>query len=204
MSELLLVMFADISDSSQLYEALGDGAARHKIAGCLATLMAIIKRHNGRVIKTMGDEVMGVFSTVEEGVAAACEMHTSLERERLKQKGSHLSIHVGMHYGPVLLDGSDVFGDTVNMAKRLAEIARVGQIITTQSVVGKLSERLRASTRRLDCVPVKGKKDLIEIFEVIWQAQDRRSKPAGLANAVVLQLAKDKACALNPCDLNLN
>lgn len=171
-----LVMFADISGSTRLYELLGDVAARHKIASCIATLAAIIKRHNGQVIKTMGDEVMGIFSTVEEGVAAACEMHTSLEGQRREQSGNRLSlsIHVGMQYGPVLLEGGDVFGDTVNIAKRLADIAKARQSVTTRSVAAQLAQESRAGIRYLGCVPVKGKRDPIDVFEVIWQIQDRR------------------------------
>jgi adenylate cyclase len=202
----LLVMFADISGSMRLYELLGDVAARGEIASCLDTLTAIVKRHRGQVIKIMGDEVMSIFSIVEEGVAAVCEMHLSLEGQSVEHRGSRLClpIHAGMHYGPVLLEGGDVFGDTVNMAKRLTGIAKARQTVTTRSVVAKLPPRSRGCIRHLDYAPVKGKKDPIDIFEVIWQIQDRRSELEGLPGTLVRRLVKDIATRSIPNAWDLN
>jgi adenylate cyclase len=177
----LLVMFADISESFRLYESLGDAIAYHKISQCLNTIMTVIQGHNGNVIKTMGDEVMGTFSTVEAGIAAGCEMQSYLEDQRLTQQDEcpSLAIHVGMHYGPVILEKGDVFGDTVNTAKRVANMAKIGQIITTGSVAEKLSPPWRARTRHIDRVLFKGKKKRMDIFEVIWQSRDITFKRIG-------------------------
>jgi adenylate cyclase len=176
----LLVMFADISESVRLYESLGDAIAHHKITQCLNTLMTVIQGHNGNVIKTMGDEVMGTFSTVEAGIAAGCEMQSYLEDQRSQQdERSSLAIHIGMHYGPVILEKGDVFGDTVNTAKRVANMAKIGQIITTGSVAEKLSPPWRARTRHIDRVLLKGKKKRMDIFEVIWQSRDIAFKRIG-------------------------
>jgi adenylate cyclase len=176
----LLVMFADISESVRLYESLGDAIAHRKITQCLNTIMTVIQGHNGNVIKTMGDEVMGTFSTVEAGIAAGCEMQSYLEDQRSQQdERLSLAIHVGMHYGPVILEKGDVFGDTVNTAKRVANMAKIGQIITTGSVAEKLSQPWRARTRHIDRVLLKGKKKHMDIFEVIWQSRDITFKRIG-------------------------
>jgi adenylate cyclase len=176
----LLVMFADISESVRLYESLGDAIAHRKITQCLNTIMTVIQGHNGNVIKTLGDEVMGTFSTVEAGIAAGCEMQSYLEDQRSQQgERSSLAIHVGMHYGPVILEKGDVFGDTVNTAKGVANMAKIGQIITTESVAEKLSPPWRARTRHIDRVLLKGKKKRMDIFEVIWQSRDITFKRIG-------------------------
>ena len=176
----LLVMFADISESVRLYESLGDAIAHRKITQCLNTMMTVIQGHNGNVIKTLGDEVMGTFSTVEAGIAAGCEMQSYLEDQRSQQdERPSLAIHVGMHYGPVILEKDDVFGDTVNTAKRVANMAKIGQIITTGSVAEKLSPPWRARTRHIDRVLLKGKKKRMDIFEVIWQSRDITFKRIG-------------------------
>lgn len=177
----LLVMFADISESVRLYESLGDAIAHHKITQCLNTIMTVIQGHNGNVIKTMGDEVMGTFSTVEAGIAAGCEMQSYLEDQQSQQdERPSLAIHIGMHYGPVILEKGDVFGDTVNIAKRVANMAKIGQIITTESVAEKLSPPWRARTRHIDRVLLKGKKARMDIFEVIWQSRDITFKRIGI------------------------
>jgi adenylate cyclase len=177
----LLVMFADISESVWLYESLGDAIAHRKITQCLNTIMTVIQGHNGTVIKTMGDEVMGTFSTVDAGIAAGCEMQSYLKDQRSQQdERPSLAIHVGMHYGPVILEKGDVFGDTVNTAKRVANMAKIGQIITTGSVAEKLSPPWRARTRHIDRVLLKGKKKRMDIFEVIWQSRDITFKRIGI------------------------
>ncbi|MGE0384696.1 MAG: adenylate/guanylate cyclase domain-containing protein [Gammaproteobacteria bacterium] len=171
----LAILFADVSGSTRLFEILGDVIARHKIAECLALLTDVTKRHKGTVIKTIGDEVMCTFPTADAAVTAACEMHEALEDEstEMTEKGPvSLRIRVGLHFGPAILEGGDVFGDAVNVAARMASQAKAGQIITTQSTVEVLAPMLRAGTRFVDRAPVKGKKETIDIYEVIWQQED--------------------------------
>ncbi len=171
----LAILFADISGSTRLYEILGDVAARTKVADCLELLTAVINRHNGTVIKTIGDEIMCTFPTSEDAANAACEMHEMLEDDITEQTAAgpiSLTIRVGMHYGPAILEAGDVFGDAVNVAARMASMAKGSQIITTQNAVDEMSPIMRASTRFIDRAPVKGKKETMDIFEVLWQQED--------------------------------
>lgn len=171
----LTILFADISGSTRLYEALGDAAARAKVAGCLDLLIEVTARHKGSVVKTIGDEIMCTFPSAETAVSAACEMHELLEDDvthRTAAGSISLAIRIGLHHGPAILEGGDVFGDAVNVAARMASMAKAGQIITTQSTVDILPPILKASSRFIDRAPVKGKKDTMDIFEVIWQQED--------------------------------
>jgi len=79
---------------------------------------------------------------------------------------------VGLHHGPAILESGDVFGDAVNVAARMASMSKAGQISTTQTTVEELSPILKASTRFIDRAPVKGKKETMDIFEVLWQQED--------------------------------
>lgn len=79
---------------------------------------------------------------------------------------------MGLHFGSVIQDAGDVFGDTVNVAVRMAVLAKAGQIVTTQATIEGLPAELRGSTCLLDHSPVKGKKKAITVFEVIWQHED--------------------------------
>ena len=171
----LTIMFADISGSTRLYELLGDGPARAKVASCLEMLTDVTERHRGTVIKTIGDEIMCTFPTPERAVSAACEMHEMLEDEitvQTPQGRMSLAVRIGLHHGPTILDAGDVFGDAVNVAARMASMAKGGQIITTQTTVDELPPILKASTRFIDRAPVKGKKESMDIFEVLWQQDD--------------------------------
>ncbi len=170
----IAIMFADISGSTRLFEVLGDATARITIAKTLVLLTKVIHAYNGVVIKTIGDEVMCTFSTANDSADAAVEMQETLEdaNEMRDADAPEIKIRVGMHYGPALLEDGDVFGDAVNVAARMAAQAKGGQIITTKSTVDLLEPTMRASTRFVDRAPIKGKEKAIEIFEIIWQAED--------------------------------
>jgi class 3 adenylate cyclase len=171
----LAILFADISGSTKLFEILGDAVARHKIAQCIEMLTEITKRHKGTVIKTIGDEVMCTFPAADSAATAACDMHESLDDEATEMTAAgpvKLRVRVGFHFGQAILEGGDVFGDSVNVAARMVAQAKAGQIITTQHTVEHLPPILRASSRFIDRAPVKGKKETIDIYEIIWQEED--------------------------------
>jgi class 3 adenylate cyclase len=184
----LAIVFADISGSTRLYESLGDAMARELVAECLALMTERIHKHGGTVIKTIGDEIMCTFETAEQAVEAAMSMQEGVTEDlpgRNPNTPSTLTIRVGLHHGSAILESNDVFGDAVNVAARMAGLAKGGQIITTQSTAEQLSPNLRASTRHLDRISVKGKADEIDIFEVIWQAEDMTRMATGLLKGYV-------------------
>lgn len=179
-------MFADISGSTQLYEMLGDSAARLKVSECLDTISQVIDQQKGTVIKTIGDEVFCTFTNAEDAVAAAHEMQSILARDPKCDAVSEqdpLSIRVGLHYGPVILESGDVFGDAVNVAARMAAQAKAGQIITTQVTVERLSALMQAKTRLIDRTSIKGKKEKIDLYEVLWQDDEITRLVTGVIEA---------------------
>lgn len=178
----LAIMFADISGSTRLFETLGDETARIKVSECLDILTGVIKSHNGTVIKTIGDEVMCTFESAEDAALAAIEMNETLQEDVTEGLSDSvvLSIRVGMHFGPALMESGDVFGDAVNVAARMAAQAKGDQIITTQSTVDLLPPVLRAGTRFVDRAPIKGKSEEIDIYEIIWQQEDVTRMATGM------------------------
>jgi len=179
----LAILFADVSGSTRLFETLGDSTARVKIADVLDKLTRVTKEHNGSVIKTIGDEIMSTFPTAEDAAAAACDMHEAMDEDVTEGSigmNTPISIRVGFHFGPALIEGGDVFGDAVNVAARMAAQAKGGQIITTKSSLDMLAPITRASSRFVDRAPIKGKKDEIEIYEIIWQEEDVTRMATGL------------------------
>ncbi len=180
----LAILFADVSGSTKLFEVLGDETARVKVADCLSTLTVVTKEHSGTVIKTIGDEIMCTFPGADEAAAAAVDMQEAMEEDVTEggAEGSDtiLAIRVGFHYGPTLMEGGDVFGDAVNVAARMAAQAKGGQIITSQPTIDLLAPVMRASSRFVDRAPIKGKKEEINIYEIIWQEEDVTRMATGL------------------------
>lgn len=162
------IMFADISGSTQMYDQLGDEAAKQTIDKCLGQLQVVTEAHKGIVIKKIGDELMCRFDSADAAISAA-----RVSQMEIKTLGtlenSPLSIRAGIHYGDVIEDDDDIFGDAVNIAARMAGIAKGGQIITTQDTVSELGSELSSQTRQVDLTRVKGKQEKLAVFEVLWE-----------------------------------
>ena len=179
----LCVLFADVSGSTRLYEKLGDKEALHAVERCINRMTRATEQFKGRVIKTIGDEVMAVFDTAEAGMDAASSMQQRVD-DLPPVRGIKLAIRVGFHFGPAIEEAKDVFGDTVNTASRMAGLAKAGQIITTAETVAALPALLQQSTREIDALSVKGKAEDVRVCEVLWQeSDDLTMKSASVAPA---------------------
>ena len=177
----LCVLFADVSGSTRLHEKLGDAAAMHAVKRCLNCIEHAAVAYRGRLVKTSGDEALVVFDDAEEGFLAACEMQQKIE-DLVPVSGNKLAIHIGFHFGDVIEQQGDVFGDTVNTAARLVALAKAGQILTTDETVRRLPPPCLASVRQLDSVNVKGKAGSVRLWEVLWRGgEDLTLMPNHLA-----------------------
>jgi class 3 adenylate cyclase len=177
----MAVLFADVSDSTRLYESLGDTAAFGGVRGVIGSLRDVSSAFGGRVVKTIGDGLMCVFPDADSAATAAAEMQRTIAQRPPLERGKKLTIRVGFHLGPVIQDGEDVFGDSVNVAARMAGLALAGQAITTSDTVAALSAHLREATRLLDAIPVKGKAESVEVHELMWQTSSDRTVIPGRA-----------------------
>ena len=165
------VLFADVSGSTKLYETVGDAAAHAAIDLCVKLFANITEQHGGRVIKTIGDEVMSIFPQASQGARAAVDIQLGVAQMAPVDK-VRLGVRIGLHYGPVVDREGDVFGDTVNLSARLTEMASRGQIITSLETVDRLEELQRLDCRKPYAIPVKGKEKDVQICEILWTDVD--------------------------------
>jgi hypothetical protein len=129
--------------------------------------------HNGTVIKTIGDEIMCIFPAARDAVDAAMGMQSAIDMIPSLELSGHPSpnIYVGIHYGPVIEEKKDVFGEAVNIAARMVGIAKQRQIITTRQLVDALPPEYSDCVRCIDITTVKGKSDELFIYEVISEKE---------------------------------
>ncbi len=170
-TEKLAVMFADICDSTGLYERLGDKAARRLVEQCLAMMIDKMKSNQGILIETKGDEIMCVFQSPENAMNAACAMQNAMENYNHGEK-LPMHIRIGFHYGDVVCEEDKLFGDTINVASRVASITRADQIITTPAAVNSLPPGMRMRTHKIMRTDIKGKQNQFDIFRVIWETDE--------------------------------
>ena len=186
------VLFADVSGSTKLYETEGDKAAAEAIALCIEHMRRSAESSGGRVIKTIGDEIMAVFATADAAAYAASSMQSAIEA--LPPVGTtKLGIRIGFHFGPVIQNESDVFGDTVNLASRLVEQAARSQIIISRETSDLLGPVFRGFKRALYAIHVKGKAEEVGLCELIWRQADdvtmfTAARPSADPKSLVLRL----------------
>jgi len=177
------VLFADVSGSTKLYESEGDKVAMEAVARCVDQMRQTVESSGGRVVKTIGDEVMAVFPTPDAAAYAASSMQSAIDALPLVG-ATKLEIRIGFHCGSVIQNGNDVFGDTVNLAARLAGQAGGGQIILSREASDLLGPMFRSFKRPLYAIHVKGKAEEVGLCELIWQhADDVTMFTAARANA---------------------
>lgn len=166
----LTILFADVSGSTRLFETRGDEAARRIVANVLLALAEVSARHGGRVVKTIGDEIMCTFPGPLNGLLAATDMHRRVKTDPEFQR-DNLAIRVGLHHGDALVENDDVFGDAVNTAARMADksLARRDQIVATASTVYGITNTTGLRVRPLGSAWVLGKQAPIDIVDVLWQ-----------------------------------
>lgn len=165
------VLFADVCGSTSLYERAGDSVAHAAIEECIFALKETTKVNGGRVIKTIGDELMSTFPSVGAAVQAAVEMQEAID-EIPAVGTTKIGIRTGFQYGPVVERDGDVFGDTVNLAARLAGLATKGQILTSREAIDRMTQTERASSRRLYSIQVKGRESEVDLYEILWKQSD--------------------------------
>lgn len=164
----LAIVFADVSGSTRLFEQLGDVDARRIVAAVLDALTVVVQRNGGTVIKTIGDEIMCTFPSALDGIRAACEMQRKVTGDPVFARDS-IGIRIGLHHGEVLIESGDVYGDAVNIASRMASLAKRDQIVTTATTFHGVTSIGGYRSRGLGRTRVSGKLLPIEIIDVIWQ-----------------------------------
>ena len=174
-----VVLFVDICGSTRLYESLGDEAASRQVMRCLELLRSRVEEGSGRVIQRVGDELMCLFDTADSALDAARVMQEYVMSQADELDTPALAIRVGCHFGPVIERDGDLFGDCVNVAARAAAFAEAGQVITTEQTVAELSGVLRDRVRPLGRFAVKGKRDDLTMYELIWQDSDEHTTATG-------------------------
>jgi len=173
------VLFADVADSTPLAERLDPESLRQVMSRWFERMAEVLVRHGGTVEKFIGDAVMAVFGIPElheddalRAVRAATELRGALTKlnDELEEVGVHIGIRVGLNTGEVVAgDGTGgqmlVTGDPVNVAKRLEEAARTGEILIGESTRGLVANAALLEPR--EELTVKGKSGPVVAWNVL-------------------------------------
>ena len=147
----LTVLFTDLRDSTKLYREIGDATAFGRVMNHFDVLKNAIAEHEGAVVKTIGDAVMGVFRCAADGLLAMLEAQRALAQPG--EGTMPLQLKAGLHTGPciavTLNDRLDYFGSTVNLAARLEGLSSGSDVIISRAVYEDTQVRELLESKRL-------------------------------------------------------
>jgi len=163
------VLFADVCESTAIYESVGDTPALALINHLFASFDKVVNAAGGVIVKNLGDGVVCQFGEPDAAFRAACAMQEA-STHVASEAWPGMKIKIGFNYGPVVLKDRDVFGDTVNVCARIVSLANPAQVLTTQRTIEALSPGLRTRCRELYTTPVRGRVSQVSVWEVMWRA----------------------------------
>ena len=201
------VVFADLTGSTGVFEALGNAKATQAITRLTNWLGKVCVAKRGHVVKNLGDGVLMVFSQNSDAVEAVTEMQR-LHTERIKTWPDKLKmrLQVGLARGQVIEQAGDYFGDAVNVASRLSDLSGPDQILGTDTVIKELPSDTLVRFRSLGAMNIRGRNEACMVYRVEWQNEvlsDFFTLPAGLSpTPFVKAVPQAGAIALAWLDIN--
>lgn len=138
---LAAILYADIVGFSALMGADED-EAHAATSAAMARCRDIVASHHGRVVNTAGDAFLAEFPSIVDAVSAAVDLQATAPAGATDIRDKSVRFRVGINIGDVIIDGDDIFGDGVNVAARIQELAPPGGIAVTRAARTQLGNRL--------------------------------------------------------------
>ena len=140
-----------------------------------------IKKHHGRIFKLMGDGLLAEFGSVVDAVECAVTLQRGMaERNASVPESKHIEIRIGINLGEVIVEGEDRYGDGVNVAARLQQLAEPGGICVSGKVSKEVEKKLAFGFEPMGEHQMKNIAEPIACYRVILQS----SPPAQLAQSL--------------------
>lgn len=175
----LVLVFSDIVGSTPYFARFGDAAGRQLQQLHFDLLMQGIAPHGGRVVDTAGDGAFIVFDNASAAVQGVVAVQRAVSLANLARSRPHqLQLRMGLHWGPVLTDGTAVSGDSVNLCARVASSSEVGEIRLTRELFHELGSAARVLCQPVGNVELKGVSRAVEVLRLEWR--DRSQFPTQL------------------------
>ena len=198
--KLAVIFAADVAEYSRLM-GLDEVGTLRTLQAYRAILDRLIAAHHGRIFNTAGDSVMADFASPVDAVECAVAVQEAIAKENANRaEGEQMRFRIGVHLGDVIVEGSNLFGDGVNIAARLEAMAEPGGICLSGAVRDQIGTRLPVAFAPLGEQRVKNIAEPVRAFKVAgasdgrttvashagWASMRTRTFGAAAATAVIL------------------
>ncbi len=178
--KLAVIFAADVAEYSRLM-GLDEIGTLRRLHACRAILDGLIEAHHGRIFNTAGDSVVADFASAVDAVECAVAVQEAVAQENASRpEDEPMLLRIGVHLGDVIVEGTDLFGDGVNIAARLQTLAEPGGICVSGAVRDQIGTKLPVEFAALGEQQVKNIAEPVRAFR-IGGSVDR--KPAALARS---------------------
>src|SRR6516165_896689 len=158
---LTTVLCADVHGYSRLMGA-DEAGTLGTLRRYRSAIARLVERHDGRIVNTWGDAVIAEFASVVEAVQCAVEIQKEISDQDSDPPHAHqMRFRIGINLGDVMVDGSDIFGDGVNIAARLQELAEPGGVVVSASVYDQVHNKLSVG---FDCLGQQQMKNVAPVI----------------------------------------
>ena len=177
---LTTVLCADVHGYSRLMEA-DEAGTLAELRRQRTAMTRLVERHDGRIVNTWGDAVIAEFASVVEAVQCAIETQQEISSEESDPPPARrMRFRIGINLGDVMVDGADIYGDGVNIAARLQELAEPGGIVISGPVYDQVRNKLSVG---FDCLGQQQMKNVAPVVSyrvaMIDGDSARSSSPVG-------------------------
>ncbi len=180
------VMFTDVEGSTSYWDSKGDIKGRLMVDLHNRLVVPQINRHHGKVVKFIGDAIMAYFKTPKHALRAAIAIQQKIKSHNLEGgKDSMPKVRIGIHYGKALVEPEDIFGDMVNVASRVEDHAKGGQICVSGTVASKVGWKAFKLVRCGSIIP-RGTTKAVKMFRCDWLRFEDMTGGSGAEETVLL------------------
>jgi adenylate cyclase len=152
---LTTVLCADVHGYSRLME-VDEAGTLGTLRRYRTAIAGLVARHDGRIVNTWGDAVIAEFASVVEAVQCAVEIQQEISNQDPNPpQALRMRFRIGINLGDVMVEGSDLYGDGVNIAARLQELAEPGGIVVSSTVYDQVHNKLSVGFDCLGLQPMK-------------------------------------------------
>ncbi len=164
------VVFADLTESTAFFDALGNEKATRAVMRLTQWIGEICVANQGRVVKKLGDGVLAVFVNASDAANAVIEIQRGHRVRLLNWPAAiRMEIKAGIASGEVVEVDGDCYGDAVNVASRLSDLSGANQIWVTEAVVEQMDEAMGVRFLSLGPVTLRGKLEPLALYRMEWQ-----------------------------------
>lgn len=166
--DVVTVLFTDLTDSTRLTQRLGDAKAQELVRTHNAIVREALGAQGGSEIKHTGDGIMASFTTASRSLECAIAIQRGVADYRNSHADVPLAVHAGINAGEPVAEEADLFGTSVQLARRICDTAGSGEILVSNVVRELVAGKGYLFADRGDAI-LRGFEEPVRLYELRWQ-----------------------------------